>query len=163
MTLRNSELSVRAHNCLIRELGGYYVAPPGFDPPLEGVLGLKSNEIKNLGVVTFCDITHTLVESGTAVAAIQTSVWWQSAPKSWRDACQLQMFYIRNMQPVAVGNCALWCAEGGHGYTCDLKKAWRVDGTHAASICRDRPEQDKAYPCEVIDRLAVLHVDVQEL
>lgn len=71
-------------------------------------------------------------------------------------------YYIRNTKSV-VGNCALWWAEGGHGYTSDLDKAWCVTEAKAREICRNRPEQDVAYPLEMVNRAARRHVDVQSL
>lgn len=45
------------------------------------------------------------------------------------EACDVElvraaepMYYIRNTKAV-VGNSILWWADGGHGYTCDLRKA----------------------------------------
>jgi hypothetical protein len=72
------------------------------------------------------------------------------------------LFYIRNTRSV-VGNCALWWCEGGHGYTCDLKLAWKVPLERAIDICRSRPEQDTYLPCEAVESIAELHVDSQKL
>ena len=58
------------------------------------------------------------------------------------------VFVILNRGPV-VGNCALFWCDGGHGYTCDLDKAWKVDGEKAEDICSCRPEEDFAIPYDV--------------
>jgi hypothetical protein len=73
-----------------------------------------------------------------------------------------ELYYIQNAgRPV--GNCARWWCEGGHGYTSDLAKAWKVTAEQAASICKDRPKEDIAWPVATIDRLAETHLDVQKL
>lgn len=85
------------------------------------------------------------------------------------EACDVElvkaaeaMYYIRNTRSV-VGNSALWWADGGHGYTCDLKKAWKVPETKARSICSDRPEQDYMIKATDVEKLVEHHVDSQLL
>lgn len=55
------------------------------------------------------------------------------------------LYVILNRGPV-VGNCALFWRNGGHGYTCNLDEAWRVDAAKAEDICHNRPEEDFAIP-----------------
>lgn len=62
-----------------------------------------------------------------------------------------------------VGNCALWWRDGAHGYTCNLNEAWRVSEDKAERICAMRYGQDVMWPADMIDAMAVRHVDVQGL
>ena len=49
-----------------------------------------------------------------------------------------ELYYIHcRAHGAYVGNCMLWWAEGGSGYTCDLDKAWKVTGEEADSIARE--------------------------
>lgn len=73
------------------------------------------------------------------------------------DAPYEPLFYIQDTRST-VGNSALWWAEGGHGYTCDLRHAWKVP----ASWKPDR-DTDLLRRCDVVDALAERHVDVQKL
>ncbi len=70
------------------------------------------------------------------------------------------MFYIRNAKSV-VGNSILWWADGGHGYTCDLGKAWKVPESKARDICRSRPKEDFMVPAKKAEAATQLHVDSQ--
>ena len=73
----------------------------------------------------------------------------------------MQLYYIRS--PYATcGNCVSWWAVDGHGYTCDLKEAWKVSQSKAESILRDK-RGDIAYPIEVVDAISVCHADFQLL
>jgi hypothetical protein len=72
-----------------------------------------------------------------------------------------QLFYISNRQPV--GNCVVWWAIDGHGYTCNLDEAWKVPELKALEICRDRPDIDKAHPAELVEQASRRHVDWQML
>jgi hypothetical protein len=71
------------------------------------------------------------------------------------------LYYIQNRP--CVGNCARWWREGGHGYTCDLREAWKVDLAQAQSICRSRPAEYVPYRVADVDHVSVVHVDVQAL
>lgn len=66
------------------------------------------------------------------------------------------LYYIQNKG--YQGNCLVWWADGGHGYTCDLDKAWKVPESQAKSICRDRPEQDFPRLATDVERFAHRHV-----
>jgi hypothetical protein len=72
------------------------------------------------------------------------------------------MYYIRNTKAV-VGNSILWWADGGHGYTCDLAKAWKVPYMQAQAlvICanRNNPREDFMVPAKKAEALTELHVD----
>ncbi len=70
------------------------------------------------------------------------------------------MFYIRNAKSV-VGNSILWWCPNGNGYTCDLKKAWKVPESKARDICRDRPKEDFMIPAKKAETSTQLHVDSQ--
>ena len=70
------------------------------------------------------------------------------------------MYYVRNVSKV-VGNSVLWWAEGGHGYTCDLRKAWKVPESKAREICRDRPKEDFIVLAKKAEAATELHVDSQ--
>jgi hypothetical protein len=69
------------------------------------------------------------------------------------------MYYIQNRAPV--GNCVMWWATAENGYTCDLDRAGKFDREEAERIVKGRPDIDKAWLCEDIDRLAVRHFDFQ--
>ena len=66
------------------------------------------------------------------------------------------LYYIQNRG--FCGSSLLWWREGGHGYTSDLRQAWKVDKDKAKSLTRDRPTEDFAWPCQDIDRITELHV-----
>lgn len=72
-----------------------------------------------------------------------------------------EMVYIQHRG--FVGNCLMWWAKGGHGYTTDLEQAWCVTEQHAAGICKSRPEQDKARPVRIVDALASRHVHCERV
>jgi hypothetical protein len=72
-----------------------------------------------------------------------------------------QMFFIQNRMPV--GNCVSWWGIDRQGYTCDLSKAGLYTQEQACAIVRGRPEVDKAWPEEIVRRVAVTHVDFQSL
>jgi hypothetical protein len=60
------------------------------------------------------------------------------------------------------GNCVVWWAKAGQGYTCNLNEAWQVDAEKAASILRDK-RGDRAYRVSEIDAIAARHLDFQLL
>ena len=66
------------------------------------------------------------------------------------------LYYIQNRG--FSGNCLFWWKPDGHGYTADLKKAWKVTAEQAKRICRDRPEEDIPRLVEEMDQIAQLHV-----
>lgn len=72
-----------------------------------------------------------------------------------------QMYYIANRSPV--GNCIQWWAIDGHGYTCNLDKAWKVNYNKAKNICKDRPDIDKMYAAQIVEASVTKHVDFQIL
>ena len=71
------------------------------------------------------------------------------------------LFYIQNKG--FCGDCLKWWKPNGHGYTLDLDRAWQVDQEKAANICRNRPKQDIAWPCKLIDEIAARHVNSETL
>lgn len=70
-------------------------------------------------------------------------------------------FYIQNQG--CCGNCCFWWKPDGRGYTSNLDEAGKYDEKTAVSIERGRPGLDKAWPVELIDGLAVRHVDIQKM
>ncbi len=71
------------------------------------------------------------------------------------------MYYVRNTKAV-VGNSILWWADGGHGYTCDLGKAWKVPESKAREICAmRRPKEDFMVPAKKAEAVVERHVDSQ--
>ena len=62
-----------------------------------------------------------------------------------------------------VGNCILFWGPNRRGYTTDLKQAGKYNGEEAEQICSIRPEQDRMYSIEEIDKHTVIHVDGQSL
>jgi hypothetical protein len=68
-----------------------------------------------------------------------------------------EKYYIQNT--LNFFPCAtFWCVDG-KGYTTNLDEAWVVDAAKAASICRDRPEQDIPVRAALVDVAAVRHID----
>ena len=76
-------------------------------------------------------------------------------------SCQTPLFYIQNKG--FCGDCLKWWRTDGHGYTLDLDQAWQVTAEKAASICHDRPKEDRAWPCKLIDAVAARHVNSETL
>lgn len=69
-----------------------------------------------------------------------------------------ELYYIQDTRE-CVGNSALWWREGGHGYTCDLRQAWKVEreewfGSRDTDVLR---------PVSEMDWIAEMHVDVQRI
>ena len=73
-----------------------------------------------------------------------------------------ELYYVRNEG--YQGNSLVWWAEGGHGYTCDLKKAWKLSKDQALSTCSGRrPTKDYAYPVSIVDKYIEHHVSSETL
>jgi hypothetical protein len=70
------------------------------------------------------------------------------------------LYYIQDTRSYC-GNSVSWSCPQGHGYTCDLDKAWRVNKAQAEIICRNR-DTDKMWPCEEIDKRSQRHFDMQK-
>src|SRR5271165_564303 len=71
------------------------------------------------------------------------------------------LYYIQNTG--YCGNCIkFWCIDG-HGYTLDLKQAWKVPQERADKICRSRPHEDIPLLASDIDAIAQLHVNSESL
>ena len=71
------------------------------------------------------------------------------------------LFYIQTKG--YCGNCLLWWADGGHGYTLNLDEAWRVTREEAEEICKSRPVEDIPHSVVEIDALAHRHVNCEVL
>lgn len=71
------------------------------------------------------------------------------------------MYYIRDTRQV-VGNCALWWAKDGAGYTTQLEEAGEWPEEEALEKQRSR-ETTVAVPVEVAKRASVTHVRVERL
>lgn len=67
-----------------------------------------------------------------------------------------QLYYIQNVG--YCGNCLKWWCPDGHGYTVNLREAWKVNREQATDICRSRPAEDIPWPAEVAEAVAQLHV-----
>jgi hypothetical protein len=65
-------------------------------------------------------------------------------------------YYIQNVG--FCGNCLRWWRPDGHGYTSDLRDAWKVDQARAEQLCHSRPKEDIMWPVAVADAVAQLHV-----
>jgi hypothetical protein len=65
------------------------------------------------------------------------------------------LYYIQNTG--YCGNCLKWWKPKGHGYTCDLNRAWKVTKEEAEKICRSRPEEDIPWLCSEVDTKAERH------
>ena len=78
------------------------------------------------------------------------------------DDAMSDLYVILNRGTV-VGNCALFWRHGGHGYTCDLDKAWQVDAKKAKDICCNRPELDFAIPLDYAVEHSERHCEANTL
>ena len=67
-----------------------------------------------------------------------------------------ELYYIQDSRSYC-GNSCFWWRVDGHGYTCDLKEAWRVPSTWKGR------DTDILWPCSLIDSGAALHFDMQKL
>ena len=65
-------------------------------------------------------------------------------------------YYIQNRG--YEGNCLKWWRVDGHGYTVDLREAWKVSREKALNICADRPTEDIAWPAEIVEKHVQWHV-----
>jgi hypothetical protein len=72
----------------------------------------------------------------------------------------MELYYIQS-QYSCCGNCVSWWAVDGKGYTCDLKKAWKVTLKQAESICSDKSRRERYWLVSEIDARAKLHFDFQ--
>lgn len=70
-----------------------------------------------------------------------------------------RLFYIQNRG--YCGNCLRFWRKGGHGYTSNLREAWKVPHEKALEICRSRPEEDIMWPVEVLEAIAEVHVNCE--
>lgn len=75
---------------------------------------------------------------------------------------QRELYYIQDTRQ-CVGNSALWWREGGHGYTCDLKQAWKVEWKAETFKFASLRDTDVLRPVSEMDWIAELHVDVQRI
>lgn len=66
------------------------------------------------------------------------------------------LYYIRHKG--FCGNCWLWWAEGGHGYTSNLDKAWRVNAEKARELWKSREDEDTPYLVSYINELSERHM-----
>jgi hypothetical protein len=100
----------------------------------------------------FDDATHALLTvAGFEIEACDVELVKAAEP----------MYYVRNTRAV-VGNSVLWWADGGHGYTCDLAKAWKVPESKARRICAMRDKgTDVMVPAKKAEASTQLHVDSQ--
>lgn len=69
------------------------------------------------------------------------------------------LFYVRDTRQV-VGNCALWWAINGAGYTCELDQAGLYTTDEVKSMRRGI---DEPYPREQVEALVIKHVRVEDL
>lgn len=70
-------------------------------------------------------------------------------------------YYIQNTG--YCGNILKWWRVDGHGYTTDLKEAWKVNFEEAKKICRWRPKEDIMWDAELVERAATLQVCCEAL
>lgn len=74
-----------------------------------------------------------------------------------------ELFYIQDTRRGAtVGNCISFWALRDQGYTCNLDKAQKYNREEAERRCSNR-STDRMWPVELIDELAIRHVDHQHL
>ena len=71
------------------------------------------------------------------------------------------LYYIQNKG--YCGDCLLWWRDGGHGYTIDLNKAWKVPKAKAIDLCRSRPFEDFAWSVDEIDKVAERHINSENM
>lgn len=82
---------------------------------------------------------------------------YQRAEKDEREG----LYYIQDTRSF-VGNCPMWWAPSGGGYVTRLDEAGRYSFDAAVAQNRSR-ETDIPWPCEEIDNLARLTVDMQHM
>jgi hypothetical protein len=72
-----------------------------------------------------------------------------------------EKYYLQDSRSF-VGNCVMFWAEGGRGYTTDIDAAhiFTKEQAFAQNKCRDT---DKPIPCSIINPLARKTIDVQDL
>jgi len=73
----------------------------------------------------------------------------------------VKQYYVERAASGYVGNCLLWWAKDGHGYTCDLSRAEVFDEAAAGRLAQDMVFRvwEKTY----IDSCTQPHVDHQQL
>ncbi len=72
-----------------------------------------------------------------------------------------ELYYVQNSG--YCGNSLRWWRENGHGYTSNLREAWKVTKDQAESICRCRPNEDTPRSASAMDAIAELHVTADAL
>ncbi len=73
---------------------------------------------------------------------------------------EVQLFYVQDTrQGGTVGNAVSWWAKNKAGYTCHLDKAH----VFKAADLRGMRDTDRPWPKKVVDEVASLHVDHQNL
>ncbi len=68
----------------------------------------------------------------------------------------MDLYYIQDTRSYE-GNSVFWWRENGHGYTPNLKDAWKVPATWKGR------DTDVLWPCAEIDKKATLQFDMQLL
>ena len=72
-----------------------------------------------------------------------------------------RLYYMRDTRSNAiVGNCIMWWRKENAGYTCNLDDAEIYTESKAMSMYESRTS-DRPYPKDIIDKMAVRHVDHQ--
>lgn len=79
--------------------------------------------------------------------------------KKLRGGWGQKLYYVRDTREI-VGDCVLWWAEGGNGYTCELKGAGLFTANEVAKMPRDT---DVAYERSAVESLAIRHVRIEAL
>ena len=70
-------------------------------------------------------------------------------------------YYIQNRG--YVGNCIIWWREGGHGYTCNLDEAWKVNEAKAQELCSSRDGKDVMWSVAEVNVLTQRHLTDESL
>lgn len=97
-----------------------------------------------------------------------TSGTWVPCPVCTNEAQQQadaatdgEMYFLQDESAV-VGNCAVWWAKDGKGYTTKLDQAHRFTQAEAFAQNKERAS-DIPWPCSAVDLVAHRTIDVQDL
>jgi len=82
-------------------------------------------------------------------------------PAAGADVLDAGMYLLQDTRSY-VGNCVVWWAKDGNGYTTDVAKAHRYTFDEAMRQHRSR-DTDLPWPCDEVLPLARGHVDVQDV
>jgi hypothetical protein len=71
-------------------------------------------------------------------------------------------YYIQDTRQI-VGNCLLWYAENGRGYTCNINRAHVFRAHEIEKIVKEGQGKYRAWPKTHVDANISSHVDMQHI